>query len=283
MAERLRSMSDAELGAALSSLDVAFPEPSVDLAALAVARIRAGEAAEPGRGRSLRRWVAGLVPRRGVRRVLVIALLVVALTSIAAGAAFLGVRGIQIVFDQDGGPTATGPGSPSPNPNPSPSPSPTLPSLTDRLELGDLSTLEEARAAADFDVAIPPDVPGFGDPLVFLIKAPYVPRVSFVWVDADGEPKLLLTQFKAYPYRPYIEKIVFGGGTVSKVGVNGETGYWLSGAAHELDYVDEDGLHFNDRERLVGNALVWTRGDVTLRLEGPPTLDEALSIARNTR
>ena len=113
MAERLRSMSDAELGAALSSLDVAFPEPSVDLAALAVARIRAGEAAEPGRGRSLRRWVAGLVPRRGVRRVLVIALLVVALTSIAAGAGFLGVRGIQIVFDQDGGPTptATGPGA----------------------------------------------------------------------------------------------------------------------------------------------------------------------------
>ena len=240
---------------------------------------------EPGRGRSLRRWVAGLVPRRGVRRVLVIALLDEALTSIPPGAAYFGVRGIQMVLDHDGGPTptATGPGSPSPNPSPSPSPSPTLPSLTDRLELGDPSTLEEARAAADFEVALPPDAPGCGDPLVFLIKAPYVPRVSFAWVDADGEPKLLLTQFKAHPYRPYIEKIVFGGGTVSKVDVNGETGYWLSGAAHELDYVDEDGLHFNDRERLVGNALVWTRGDVTLRLEGPPTLDEALSIARKTR
>jgi hypothetical protein len=35
-------MNDAELGAALSSLDVAFPEPSVDLAALAVARIPGG-------------------------------------------------------------------------------------------------------------------------------------------------------------------------------------------------------------------------------------------------
>jgi hypothetical protein len=281
MAERLRSMTDAELGAALSSLEVAFPETSTDLAALAVARIRAGEATTPAR-RSLRDRVAGLVPPRGVRRVLVIALLVVALTSVAAGAAFLGVRGVQIVFDNGGPtPTASATGSTGTSAPASPSPSPTLPGLGDTLELGEPSTLEAARAGVDFDVAVPPEVPGLGEPRVFLVEAPYLPRASFVWVE-NGEPKLFLTEFKAHPWKPYLEKIVFAGGTVDRVDVNGETGYWLSGAAHELDYVDEDDLHFNDRERLVGNALVWTRGPVTLRLEGAATLDEALSIARAT-
>ena len=33
---------------------------------------------------------------------------------------------------------------------------------------------------------------------------------------------------------------------------------------------------------LAGNTLVWTNGDMTLRLEGAPTLDEALRIARAT-
>ena len=203
MAERLRSMNDADLGAALSSLEVAYPEASVDLAALAVARIREGSATAPPKSRPgpVRRWVAAILPPRGVRRVLVIALLVVVLSGIAAGAAFFGVRGIQIVFD-NGGPTptasATGPSSPG-----SPSPSPTLPGLGDRLELGDPSTLEAAQAALNFEVAVPPEIPGLGEPQVFLIEAPYLPRVSFVWVQ-DGEPKLLLTEFKADPYKPYI-------------------------------------------------------------------------------
>jgi hypothetical protein len=184
---------------------------------------------------------------------------------------------VQIVFD-NGGPSPRASGATSP----SPVASPTLPGLGDQLELGSPTSLDAARAAADYPVAVPPTVAGFDAPVVFLGGDDVVRRVSFVWV-RDGTPRLLLTEFRADPYRPFIKKVVFEGGRVHTVVVNGERGYWLSGEAHGLDYVDRDGLHFNDAFRLAGNTLVWTRGEVTLRLEGAPTLREALRIARTTR
>ncbi len=286
MAERLRRMTDAELGAALTALAPELAFPPVDVAAV-VARRLEGERRPAGRRlEGAWRRLGGILPPRGLRRALVVALLVVALTAIGAGAAYFGVRGIEIVFRNGGGPSpfASG-GSPSSSgspTSPSPFPSPTLPGLGDRLELGDPSSLDAARAAAGHQVAVPPPVAGFGPPLVFLADDDVVTRVSFVWV-RDGEPKLLLTEFNADPYQPYIKKVMLAGGHVRPVTVNGERGYWLSGAPHELDYVDPDGMHFIDHSRLAGNTLVWTRGDVTLRLEGPPNLRDALRVARSTR
>ena len=276
MSERPRRMSDSELGAALSSLapSLAFPEPSPNLAAAIASRVANESVPAPGRVARLRRRVARILPPRGVRRVLVVALMVLALTAVAAGAAYFGVRGIQIVFDnRNGEPSPAGSSGGS---SPSPVPSPTLPGLGDQLELGSPTTLEAARAAVGFPVGVPPAVPGFGPPLVFLGGDDVVQRVSFVWVK-DGTPKLLLTEFNVEPYRPYIKKVVLAGGRVRNVTVNGERGYWLSGTPHEFSYVDANGLVFADASRLAGNTLVWTNGDMTLRLEGAPTLDEALS------
>jgi hypothetical protein len=196
MAERLRRLSDDELGSALAVLaaNLAFPEPSPGLAA-AVARLVADEPARRRGGFAA--WVRDMIPSRGVRRVLVIALLVVALTAIGAGAAYFGIRGIQIVFNNGGpSPTAPGPSSSvtaSPIESSSPNPSPTLPGLGDRFELGDPSSLETARAAADFTVAVPPKIPGFGPPLIFLGKDSFVTRVSFVWV-RDGPVQAVHSQ-----------------------------------------------------------------------------------------
>ena len=211
MAERLRRMSDDELGAALMTLapDLAFP--SADVAAVVAARL-ADEPRQAGhRFEGAWRRVGGILPPRGLRRALVVALLVVALTAIAAGATYFGVRGIEIVFQNGGGPSpvASG-GSPStPSTSPSPFPSPTLPGLGDRLELGNPSSLDAARASAGYAVAVPDDD---------------VTRVSFVWV-RDGTPKLLLTEFNADPYQPYIKKVMLEGGHVRPVTVNGERGY----------------------------------------------------------
>ncbi len=289
MTERLRRMTDDELGSALAGLaaDLAFPEPSADLAALAVARIRQPAPARAPFGRRVRRWLVGLLPPRGMRRALVIAVLIVSMAAVAAGAAYVGVRGIQIVF-QNGTTPSPGISASGPSLSPSPLPSPTLPSLGDRLELGIPSTLEAARAEVDFSPAVPPAVQGFGQPLVFLSYRPVGGRVSFVWVrpgspGAEPRPALLLTEFHANPYRPFIRKLVDAGTRVTRVQVNGETGYWLSGTAHELDYVDRNGSHFNDESRLAGNTLIWTRGPVTLRLEGSPTLREAMAVALATR
>ena len=203
-----------------------------------------------------------------------IALLVVALTAIAAGAAYFGVRGIQIVFDNGGG----GRRRPRPDPRGRPrrrSRVRRCPASATGSSSGSPTTLESARAAVGFAVAVPPAVPGFGPPLVFLGGDDFVQRVSFVWVK-DGKPKLLLTEFNAQPYQPYIKKDVLLGRPRPGVSVDGELGYWLSGSPHELDYVDRDNIHFIDASRLAGNTLVWTRGDVTLRLEGAPNLRDAL-------
>jgi hypothetical protein len=285
MAERLRRMTDAQLGAALMALapDLAFP--SADVAAAVAGRL--SEERRPAGHRFEGAWrrLGGILPPRGLRRALVVALLVVALTAIAAGATYFGVRGIEIVFQNRGGhsPIATGGSSSTPGPShsSSPLPSPTLPGLGDRLELGNPSSLDAARAAAPYPVAVPPAVAGFGAPRVFLTGDDVVTRVSFVWV-RDGTPRLLLTEFNADPYQPYIKKVMLEGGHVRPVAVNGERGYWLSGTPHELDYVDHDGMHFIDHPRLAGNTLVWTRGDVTLRLEGAPSLRDALRIAQAT-
>src|SRR5436305_6987309 len=136
--------------------------------------------------------MAGVLPPRGVRRGLVLALVIVALTAIAAGAAYFGVRGIQIVFEN---------GGPSQSTSASPLPSPTLPGLGDAYELGAPSSLPAARAGTDFPVAVPPGVPGLGAPRVFLSDNPFGGRVSFVWV-RGSVPQLLLTAFHATPDRP---------------------------------------------------------------------------------
>jgi len=290
MAERLLRMSEGELGAALTALagDLDFPQPSADLAALAVARLgdeSPAAAPVPAPGRKpprIRWWLDRIVPPRGVRRVLVIALLVVALTAIAAGAAYVGVRGIQIVFDNGApapiSPSASASGQPSP-----PLPSPTLPSFGDEFELGSPTTLNLAKDAVDFPVSLPPALVQYDPALVFLSDQPFGGRVSFVWTSPDdpGNPALLLTEFHADPNREFIEKLVFGGDDVQKVSVNGERGYWIS-SPHEVNYLDEDGIPFSDQSRLAGPVLVWTQGDVTLRLEGVSNLQQALAIARAT-
>ena len=55
------------------------------------------------------------------------------------------------------------------------------------------------------------------------------------------------------------------------------TGYWISGAPHELIFVDEAGQPVFDTRRIVGNALLWARDGVTYRLESG--LDRAAAIA----
>ena len=57
---------------------------------------------------------------------------------------------------------------------------------------------------------------------------------------------------------------------------------WISGASHVFGYVDVDHRLVRPAEFfLVGNALIWQRGEVTLRLEGKLSRGEAVRIARS--
>ena len=65
--------------------------------------------------------------------------------------------------------------------------------------------------------------------------------------------------------------------------VDGEPGYWLDGAPHTLLYEHPSGGIREVPARLVGNTLVWQRGEQTLRLEADVTKERALAIARSVQ
>ncbi|WP_344827863.1 hypothetical protein [Actinocorallia longicatena] len=57
---------------------------------------------------------------------------------------------------------------------------------------------------------------------------------------------------------------------------------WIKGP-HEIWYIDHQGLEQSASAHLSGNTLIWQSGPTALRLEGVPTLPEALRIAESTR
>lgn len=235
-----------ELGARLD-----YP-PTPDIAGAIRARI----AAEPV-GRAFR-----------FRRVIVIA---VAVLAVAVGAVmavpqartavleWLGLRGVKI----ERVPTQ-----------------PTAPVEAD-LALGDPVSLEEARRRAAFRVLVP-EAEGFGDPAVYYSSLVQGGQVGFVYRSGD-EVRLLITEFKGSLEEDFIHKAAGPETTIERVTVTREPGFWLEGEPHEFLYLDETGEPIFETLRLAGNTLLWTRGELTLRLEGDLTKEEALQIAASMR
>lgn len=65
--------------------------------------------------------------------------------------------------------------------------------------------------------------------------------------------------------------------------VNDHSGMWISGAPHVVMYFDSQGRGIAKNVRIAGNTLVWAYGSVTLRIEGPLTQAQALSLASSIR
>ena len=200
-------------------------------------------------------------PRRR-RRALVVALGLVAL---AIGAAFavpqsraeilrwVGLRGIRVEFVDR------------------------LPAVrvTSELELGRRVSLAEARRLASFEVATSALL---GKPDAVY----YRPGAVSVLYGSTEDVRLLLTQLRGRTEPMLIKKIAGPGTRILGVRVNGEPGYWLSGAPHFLYFAPNGEVH-EERVRLARNTLLWQRGELTLRLEGELTLAQALRIATSLR
>jgi hypothetical protein len=265
-----------ELERALADLGAHLEHPPTPpIAEVVVARITAPVTAAPARGRA---WL----PRAGWRRVAVAALALVLLAVVVvvatpgtreAVARRLGLPGVAIHL---GGQTPsvpsarTLPGGPGAN-----------------LDLGRHVTLEQAAAGLSFRPLVP-TAPGFERPDA-VYRSDDVPggRVDLLWRSRPGLPVsrftnagLLLTEFRA---DPLVEKIAKGAGTVTAVEVSGGTGYWFDGSPHEFGYTDSRGTFRQETVRLAGNTLLWTRGPLTLRLEGQISQAEALRIAESLR
>lgn len=183
-----------------------------------------------------------------------------------AVADWLGLRGVRIEFT----PTPSAP-----------------PSLGTGLNLGERVTLAQARTRVPFHIVIP-HAPDLGPPdAVYLRSGNFADQVTLLWHARPGLPRaretgegLLLTEFRATVDDAFIKKISFEATTLEAVRVNGGDGFWIAGARHQFAFVDENGELLPDTVRLAGNVLLWEDGELTVRIEGKLTKDQALRIAQ---
>jgi hypothetical protein len=78
---------------------------------------------------------------------------------------------------------------------------------------------------------------------------------------------------------PTLGKLV-GDAPVEAVTVNGHAGLWIA-TPHRIAYLDRNGNYRPDTIRRTGPVLMWERDGVTYRVEGPHTMDEAMTIANS--
>jgi hypothetical protein len=290
----LATFGDDELGTELRALAAwldgpPIPVPGVtpDAARRARQRIEAGSGGAPRRA-----WwpFGGIVGRApALRRSFVLAVVALVVLAAIAGAIGFGVPGIRIIFTgATPSPQTTAPPASSQFPTSSPSPTvaPTPGPLGSVLDLGFQTTPAEAPALGGFALALPasssvgpPDTTWFTEG-----------RVTLVWKAKPGLPEtlapgvgLLLTEFRGSINEEFFQKMIGPGTTVSPVMIGDVAGWWISGDPHEIMYLDERGDIVADSRRFVGNTLLWSRGDLTFRMETSLERGAAIGLAATIR
>lgn len=192
---------------------------------------------------------ARLEPRRS-RRPLVLALAAAALVALAAALAVPQARSTILRFFHLGGVTIER--------------VETLPPAQERplaQGLGPPRTVGEARRQVTFEPLLPPG-----------IHRVYVDEGALLALLNEHGKTVLLTEFGG---GFYMKKVLGGQTRVEQVRVGRDYGLWVAGARHVFRMPSR-------APRMAGNVLLWTHGDVTLRLEGRLTKAEAVRLALRT-
>lgn len=232
--------------------EVAFPA-TPPLAALVAARL-----AQPAGG-----WF-----RRPIGRGLALAVIATLLLAGIAAAFGIGLGGLRLVF---------GPASFSP-----------APSLVVGPGLGTPTSLGAAREQVTFDLRVPA-LPELGEPdLVYLMEPPAGGAVTLLYSDRDGfraDPAsgigLIVTQFRADIGPDVFEKLINSGVSVLPARVHGLSAWWVAGGDHFFFYRDAQGIRVETTVRLASPTLIWEEGGVTHRVEGAPSLADAVRVAQS--
>ena len=262
MAE-LRRASDVELERALRDVGRRYPyPPTPNLASRVRSRITAGPVAQP------RRFELWRDPRRLALAAAVLLVLLGAAALINpvtrdAIAHFFHVRGVIV--------------------NRVPSPAPSVSSSTP-LDLGRLTTLEQAQSAVKFNIAVPP---ALGAPdAVYVASGPPGGEVALAYTPRPGIPMvkqtglgLLITEFRGDLNRDFITKEVGPGTTLEQTSVNGDPGWWIAGEPHTIVIQGSAGNGQLESLRLAANTLIWEHAGVTYRIESGLSKAEAFRIA----
>lgn len=206
--------------------------------------------------------------RRPMARGAALALAATLLLVGVAAAVGIALGGLRLVF---------GPASFSP-----------MPSLSVGPGLGHATTLAEARGQISFDLRLP-RLSELGEPdLVYLAEPPAGGAVTLLYGQHERFPAngttgigLIVTQFRADIGPEIFEKLINGGVTVTEARVHGLRAWWVAGGEHFFFYRDAAGQVVDTTLRLASQTLIWEEGGVTLRVEGAPTLADAVRVAES--
>ena len=153
----------------------------------------------------------------------------------------------------------------------------TLPPAQERSNAGGLGrsvSVREAERLLGFRLLLPPlDA----EPAVHLLDG----VLATVILRADGRP-VLLSEYAARDYG-LLKKSVGEKTLVEPVHVAGQPGLWVEGPPHTLTYFSSSGEFREKTVKIHGNVLLWTRGPVTVRLEGRISKRQALRLAGQVR
>ena len=272
---RLAALDDAGLETLLrgSADSIAWPTagpPGGPDMAMRV-RVRLLEAPRPAARRPWTAW-------RPLRRGLVLALIALLALVAIAGAVGLGLPGLRLIL---GEPSASPPPTVSPGRTPTPGP------LGSRLGLGRHVTLDEVETLTGVPVQLPSD-PAIGPPDAVYVDRARGNQVALVWAASDALPEtrepgigLILMRFEGRVDDGFRQKLLGQGVTVERVTVDGGLGYWISGDAHFFFYIGKAGAVIDDGRRWVDDALAWTDGTTTYRVESALGRDATIGLAES--
>ena len=262
---------------------IAYPTVSTDFAAGVVAAIGREEAGLPW-WRRLFAFAAGPhrpVGARPLRRALVLAVILLLVIAALTAAIGLGVPGVRIFLGS--APTAI-PARPSGSPpSGSSHPAASVP-LGATIGFGTLTPMDQVEAETGFKPRLPA---GVGQPATAYV---HDRRLAMVWPATPQLPQILepgiglvVTEFNGRIDPGYYAKMTNGGTLVEAVRVGGQRGFWLTGEAHVLWYVDANGNQIDEPPRRVGQALIWADDELTYRIETSLPRDEAIRLAESMR
>jgi hypothetical protein len=278
-----RPLDDDALGMALRDLATQIDWPNGDASPDLATRVRVAIDARP---------VAAPRPWwRPAGRGLVIALIALLAFAAVAGAVVLGLPGLRLILAE---PSATPPiaspgASSSAGVSGSVPPSGAARMPGSGLGLGRATDLDTARAAVDRPIPLPSD-PTVGLPDAVYLDADKADAVALVWAPRpdlpatlDPDVGLILMSFDGSLADEYYLKLIGNGTTVTTVSVGGERGYWIDGDPHQFFFEDATGEFIHDDRRWVGDALIWSDGTTTYRLETSLGREPAIEIAEGLR
>ncbi len=253
-----RLLVESELRALSRELDAAL-EP-IDLSSAVASRLEASPASIRPRGRGRRRRLVAVV----AATVAVTAILAIP-TARAAVTSFFDVGAVRVHEESPPGGRAT----------------------ARPLLLGTVTSLDAARTAMP---AVVPAVRGFGSPDEVWFDAKGGGVTSLVYRARPGLPAAkhtpgigLLIQEYSGDGSGFLHKYLTNGSRAEQVAVGPYDGVFITGGSHFLAYDDVTGAGATDDGRLAGNALIFQREGLTIRIEGDVPRDRMVAIGASLR